>query len=121
MELNKKRISKQLKVNILNDHFENGTPISELARINGIHPITIYQWRRQMNDKPKDELNVEQLIQELNELKKKNNQLTKALGDLTLDNQCLKDINEFLKKKQIKSQLKSVESSSKKTRKNTKK
>lgn len=52
-----------------------------------------------MNEKPKNELDVEKLLQELNDLKKKNKQLTKALGEVNLDNQCLKDINEFLKKK----------------------
>jgi hypothetical protein len=46
-----------------------------------------------MSDKPKQDLNVEKLLQELNDLKKKNKQLTKALSEVTLDNQCLKDIN----------------------------
>jgi len=87
MELNRKRISREQKFNILSEHEENGTPISELARLHGIHPITIYQWKCQMSDKPKQDM------------KKKNKQLTNALGEVTLDNQCLKDINEFLKKK----------------------
>jgi len=43
MELNRKRISREQKFNILSEHQENGTPISELARLHGIHPITIYQ------------------------------------------------------------------------------
>jgi len=121
MELNRKRISREQKFNILSEHTENGTPVSELARLHGIHPITIYQWKRQMNDKPKNELDVEKLLQELNDLKKKNKQLTKALGEVTLDNQCLKDINEFLKKKEAEDLLKSVSPSSKTVKKNTKK
>lgn len=121
MELNRKRISKEQKFNILSDHIENGTPVSELARLHGIHPITIYQWKRQMNEKPKNELDVEKLLQELNDLKKKNKQLTKALGEVTLDNQCLKDINEFLKKKEVEDLLKPASSSSKVTKKNIKK
>lgn len=121
MELNRKRISKEQKFNILTEHIENGTPISELARLHGIHPITIYQWKRQMSDKPKQDLNIEEILRELNEVKKKNNQLTKALGELSLDNQCLKDINVFLKKKQKEELLKPADSSSKKTKKNTKK
>jgi len=66
-------------------------------------------------------VNVEKLLQELNELKKKNKQLTKALGEVTLDNQCLKDINDFLKKKQAEDLLKSVGPLSKPPKKSTKK
>lgn len=121
MELNRKKLSREQKFNILSDHLEKGTPISELARLHGIHPITIYQWKRQMSDKPKQDLDVEKLLKELNDLKKKNTQLTKALGELTLDNQCLKDINEFLKKKQAEDLLKSVGPLSKPPKKNTKK
>ena len=121
MELNRKRISKEQKFNILSEHFENGTPVSELARLHGIHPITIYHWKRQMSDKPKNELDIEKLLKELNDLKKKNKQLTKALGEVTLDNQCLKDINDFLKKKEAEDLLKSVGPLSKPTKKNTKK
>ena len=121
MELNRKRISREQKFNILSEHIEKGTPVSELARLHGIHPITIYQWKRQMNEKPKKELDVEKLLQELNDLKKKNNQLTKALGEVTLDNQCLKDINEFLKKKDLEDLLRPVGPLSKPPKKNTKK
>lgn len=121
MELNRKRISKEQKFNILTEHIEGGTPISELARLHGIHPITIYQWKRQMNEKPKQDLNIEEILKELNEVKKKNKQLTKALGELTLDNQCLKDINDFLKKKQAEELLKPASLSSKKAKKNIKK
>jgi len=121
MELNRKRISKEQKFNILTEHIENGTPISELARLHGIHPITIYQWKRQMSEKPKQDLNVEKLLQELNDLKKKNKQLTKALGEVTLDNQCLKDINEFLKKKEEEDLLENVGPLSKPPKRRTKK
>lgn len=51
-----------------------------------------------MNEKPKNELDLEKLLQELNDLKKKKRQITKALDEVTLENHCLKDINEFLKK-----------------------
>ena len=39
MEISKKRLSKAQKFNILADHFDKGTPISELARVNGIAPV----------------------------------------------------------------------------------
>lgn len=121
MFLNRKRITRDQKFNILTDHLEKGTPISELARIHGIHPVTIYQWKRAMNDKPKESVNLEQILQELNDLRKKNKQLTKALGELSLDNQCLQDINEFLKKKQMEEQLKTLAPLSKPPKKNIKK
>lgn len=89
MELKRKRLSREPKFSILSKHEENGTPVPELARLHGIPTITIYQWKRQMSDKPKQDLNVEKLFQELNDLKKKNKQLTRALGEVTLDNQCL--------------------------------
>jgi len=61
-----------------------------------------------MSDKPKKNLDFEKLPSERNDLKKKNTQRTKALGELTLDNRYLKDINKFLKKDQAEDLLKSV-------------
>jgi transposase-like protein len=115
-QLNRKRVSKELKYNILNDHFEKGTPISVLARLHGIHPITIYQWRRAMGDKPEEKLDIQKLIEENNQLKKREKQLTRALGDMALDNQILKDLNEFLKKRQIDQMSKTPKTSSKKNK-----
>jgi len=109
-----KRVPKEQKFNILSEHFEKGTPISELARLHGIHPITIYQWKRSMGDKPKSEIDIQKLIEENNELKKKEKRLTKAIGELALDNQILKDLNEFLKKRQREQELKKQEDSLKK-------
>ncbi len=43
MKINRKRVSKDQKFNILKEHFGKGTSILELARINNIHPITLYQ------------------------------------------------------------------------------
>jgi transposase-like protein len=120
MDLNRKRASFELKNRILQEHFDRGTPISELARINQIHPITIYQWKRKMaEENNKSDIDLKSLLQEMEQLKKQNKQLTKALGELTLDIQCLKDINEFYKKKQIENQLKKQKNSSSKTRGNT--
>jgi transposase-like protein len=121
IQLNPKRVSKELKYNILSDHFEKGTPISELARVHGIHPITIYKWRSSMGDKPEEKLDIQKIIEENNELKKREKQLLKALGDLALDNQILKDLNEFLKKRQQEQRLKMSDSLSEKTPQNTRK
>lgn len=116
-----KRISKELKFNILSEHFEKGTAISELARLHGIHPITIYQWKRMMGDKPEEKLDIQKLLEENNQLKKREKQLTKALGEMALDNQILKDLNEFLKKRQKEQELKKQNSFSKKSKGSTEK
>lgn len=109
-----KRVPKEQKFNILSEHFEKGTPISELARLHGIHPITIYQWKRNMGEKPEDKLDIQKLIEENNQLKKEKKHLTKAIGELALDNQILKDLNEFLKKRKREQELKKQEGSLKK-------
>jgi len=115
MEFSRTRVTQEQKFSLLREHFEKGTPISELARINGIHPITLYKWKRLMN---KNNLNqdthVNELMSELEKLKIENKNLIKALGSLTLDNQCLKDVNDFLKKKYQKQLLEQQKNLSKK-------
>jgi transposase-like protein len=69
MDLNRKRTSKEQKINTLSELFENGTPISELATVHGIHPIIIDQWKRPVNERPKQDLNIEKTLRKLNDLK----------------------------------------------------
>jgi putative transposase len=121
MDLNRKRVTQSQKFNILTAHIEKGTPISELARLHGISPVTIYQWKRNMADKPKDELEIAEVLKELNQLRKDKDKLLKALGEAQIDNQCLKDINEFLKKKSESKLLKQPKNSSKKKKASTRK
>jgi transposase-like protein len=99
MELNKRRLSRDQQFSILKEHFDIGTPISTLARVHNISPVTIYQWKRRMSEQPKEQVNLEELLKELQELRKDKDRLTKALGEASLDNQCLKEINRILKKK----------------------
>jgi transposase-like protein len=106
MELDRKRLKKEQKISILRDHFDRGTPISELARYHGIHPVTIYQWIRHMGDKAEEKVNIQELLLENQKLKKELAQMSKLVGKITLKNECLKDINDFLKKKAIEDQLK---------------
>ena len=115
MELNRKRITKEQKFTILQEHFDLGTPISALARVHRISPVTIYQWKRLMNNKPAEtNINIDEVIKELEKLRKDNDRLTKALGEASLDNQCTKEINRVLKKKSQDQQLKQLKKSSKK-------
>jgi transposase-like protein len=92
---------------ILSEHFEKGVSLSELARQNQIHPITLYNWKKQMADKKKDnELDINEILAENEKLKKENASLKKTLGSVTHEKEVIKDINDFLKKKYREEQLK---------------
>ena len=75
-QLGRKRPSIDQKHLILSDHFEKGISLSELARKHQIHPMTIYNWKKKMSDKKKeDELDPEELLVEIQKLKKENQSL----------------------------------------------
>lgn len=114
MDLNRKRLTKSQKFNILSEHFDKGTPISELARINKINPVTIYNWKRAMGEKPKETLDVHEILLELEKLKKENNILKKVIGNKEVDLEICKDIIEFLKKKEREALLMPPKNTSKK-------
>jgi len=75
----------QEKLSILSRHFKEGVSISELV------------------------------LEQLSELKKENNSLKRIVGEQALDIDCLKDLNDFLKKKELEEQLKQQENSSQET------
>lgn len=111
----RKRLSIDQKNLILQDHFEKGVSISELARKNQIHPITLYNWKKKMADtKDKDELDIHEILAENEKLKKENSSLKKTLGTVTHEKEVIKDINEFLKKKYREEQLKKQKNISRK-------
>jgi transposase-like protein len=114
MHFYRKRVSKEQKFNILSEHFNKGTPISELARVNNIYLVTLYHWKKFMNKKPDENFDLEELIRENQKLKKDNELLTKALGKAHVSLECGKEIIEILKKKSLEHQLKKQEKSSKK-------
>ena len=106
----------QEKLSILSRHFKEGVSISELARVNSVNPVTLYYWKRQMSKKPKANLpDIKELLEQLSELKKENNSLKRIVGEQALDIDCLKDLNDFLKKKELEEQLKQQENSSQET------
>ena len=45
----RRHFSKTQKDQILREHTEQGVPIAQLARKNGINAVTVYQWKRNMN------------------------------------------------------------------------
>lgn len=97
MHLNRKRTSKQEKFTILKEHFDQGTSLSELARRYQIHPVTLYNWKRQMGQN-EDQINASEILSELEKIKNENNHLKKALADISLKHEILQEANEFLKK-----------------------
>ena len=104
------------KLMILKENRDDGVPISILARKHGIHPITIYQWKKKM-DQDENELSIDkikEILLENERLKKENKNLKIKVADLSIDTEILKDALDIVKKKsllrQAESQLKSKNS-----------
>lgn len=87
---------------ILEEHFNLGLSLSILSRKHQIHPVTLYSWKRSlsMTDKPiNPNDNIEEMLAEMERLKKENKYLSKAVSTLTIDKSILTDAIEILKKK----------------------
>ena len=101
-------IRKQL---IVKEHFSTGISIPVLARKYGIHAITLYGWKRNMNQKKNqseiDPEAIKKLVEENDRLKSENKNLMNKVGDLSIRNDILKEGLDFAQKKEI---LKALES-----------
>ena len=107
--------TKSKKIQILNELESGGITHTELARRHMIHPVTLYQWKRQMGqDKPENQPDYQELLDELEKIKAENENLKKALGEVAVNNQILQTANDIYKKKQRQRQLKLQKKSSKK-------
>jgi transposase-like protein len=114
MEYFRSRASKEFRENILLEHTQNGVSISELARKYGINPATIYVWKRNTMSSNDTQSSVKELLSKLASLEKENKTLKRALGEKELDIQLLKDLTDFLKKKDLERKLSSPKNSYKK-------
>lgn len=90
---------------IVKEHFSTGISIPVLARKYGIHAITLYAWKRNMNQK-KDQSEIDpefikKLIEENDKLKGEVHFLKAKVGDLAIRNDILKDAVEIAQKKVI--------------------
>ena len=88
------------RVQILKEHTELGLSVSSLARKYGIHPVTIYHWKRTyMKNKSenKNEISTTDLLAELEKVRQENVHLKKALAEVSVDKSILKDAVEILK------------------------
>lgn len=98
MHLNRKRIPKEQKFTILKEHFDLGTSLSELARRYQVHPVTLYNWKRQMGQN-EEQINASEILTELEKFKEENRHLKKALAEISLKHEISLEANDFLKKK----------------------
>lgn len=112
--------SQAQKLDILKEHKEQGIPIAQLARKNGINAITIYQWKRKMNqdDETLTPEKFRELILENSKLKSELKHLKVTVADLAVKNNILTDAIEISKKMELLEQVKLAEKS--KNQRNTK-
>lgn len=97
--------SKNRKIQILNELSDGGITHSELARRHGIHPVTLFKWKREMstfNPEPESQPDYQALLQELESLKKENNHLKKAIGEIAVEKLILKTANDIYKRESLK-------------------
>jgi transposase-like protein len=79
-------LTQNQKLMILEENRNDGVPISILARKHGIHPITIYQWKKKM-DQDENELimdKIKEILLENARLKKRIRILKSKLPILAL-------------------------------------
>lgn len=107
----RKHFTQEKKRLIVNEHNSLGIAIPVLARKYGVHAITLYGWKRSMNDKKEpseiDPEAIKRLLEENDRLKVENKNLMAKVGDLSIRNEILKDGLDFVQKKAI---LKALES-----------
>lgn len=114
----KSRFSLAEKEEILRQH-QAGTPISQLARSNGIQAVTIYNWKRSLNmtDDQSDNAvrpdKVRELLLEIADLKKENKQLKVKVADLAVGNDIMAEAIAIQKKRNLLRQLGLLEKSKK--------
>jgi transposase-like protein len=113
----KRRFSRAQKEQILQEHREQGIPISQLARKNGIHAVTVYQWKRNMaqDDESITPEKIRELLSEISKLKLENRQLKFKVADLSVTNDIMAEAIEISKKRELLKQAKLLEKSKKQT------
>jgi transposase-like protein len=109
----KSHLSKAQRDQIVREHIEQGVPISQLARKNGINAVSIYNWKRNMNheDDSITPKKIKELLSEISNLKTENKQLKVKVADLAVSNDILTDAIEISKKRQLLKQAQLLEKS----------
>jgi len=98
-----KRFTKDQKASILAEYVKEGLSISELSRKYQVSAHTIYKWRNAMKEQQAEDkkvsLDTDQLLSEIEQLKKENSRLKHTVAEQALDITTLKQWNDFIKKK----------------------
>lgn len=111
----RKHFTQQKKEMIVQEHYSTGLSVAVLARKYGIHAITLYGWKRQMNHKKEqtevDPEFIQKLVEENDRLRDENKNLLSKVGDLSIRVDILKDAVEIAQKKAILKALQSPKKS----------
>ena len=93
--------TKAQKEEILRAYDRGSCSLADFSRKHQIHPVTLYKWRRQMIQQktPITDPSPHEILIELEQTKKENEHLKKAVGELAVDKQILQTANEILKKR----------------------
>jgi putative transposase len=83
--MKKNRFTEQQIIGALKEH-ESGAEVGQLCRRMGISRVTLYAWKKKYGGMDVSE------AKRLRKLEDENGRLKRAVADLTLDNQVLKDI-----------------------------
>jgi putative transposase len=84
--MKKSKFTEEQIVSILKEQ-EQGMKVSEICRKHGIADQTFHNWKKKYGGLTLDEL------RRLKTLEQENSRLKRAVADLTLDNQILRDVN----------------------------
>lgn len=84
--MKKSKFSEEQIIAILKEQ-EQGMKVSDICRKHGISDQTFHNWKKKFDGLTADEL------RRLKELEFENSRLKRAVADLTLDNQILRDVN----------------------------
>ena len=108
-----KRFTKEKKSSILSEYLKEGMSISELSRKYQVSAHSIYNWRNAMKKEEEKEisLDTEELLKEIEQLKRENSRLKHTVAEQALDLSTLKQWNDFIKKKLREEKLSSQKSS----------
>lgn len=84
--MKKSRFTEEQVLAILKEQ-DGGTKVADICRKHGITDATFHNWKNKYSGMSSQELS------RLRALEQENSRLKRAVADLTLDNQILKDVN----------------------------
>ncbi len=84
--MKKSRFTEEQVLVILKEQ-DGGTKVADICRKHGITDATFHNWKNKYSGMSSQELS------RLRSLEQENSRLKRAVADLTLDNQILKDVN----------------------------